>query len=238
MTTTDQTVKSIATGRALDHVRLTPTQRLLLAAAAARDGGALLPPPPGLKLGGSALQKVLASLLRHGLVAEAAAGPEDCEWRRQEAGPPLTLRISPAGLTAAGTVSEQVASEQQHGRTLAVGGQAEGGTGTKASKAAQRLNGTGPAETAAEATVLKARRGGGSPHDGAADPPRRTKAGIVVELLSRGEGAAIAEMAAATGWQPHSVRGFLSGALKKRRGFRIEAEKDDAGVRRYRIVAS
>jgi hypothetical protein len=52
------------------------------------------------------------------------------------------------------------------------------------------------------------------------------------ELLVRENGASIAEMMAATGWQQHSVRGALAGALKKR-GLVITSEKID-GIRRYR----
>jgi hypothetical protein len=52
------------------------------------------------------------------------------------------------------------------------------------------------------------------------------------QLLLRGTGASIAQMVEATGWQQHSVRGAMAGALKKRR-LVITSEKVD-GVRRYR----
>ena len=51
-------------------------------------------------------------------------------------------------------------------------------------------------------------------------------------LLTTDAGATIAEMTTATGWQAHSVRGAMAGALKKR-GLTISSEKTD-GVRRYR----
>ena len=54
-------------------------------------------------------------------------------------------------------------------------------------------------------------------------------------LLKRKTGASIAEMAKATGWQQHSVRGAMAGALKKR-GHAIASDKID-GTRRYRIEA-
>lgn len=54
-------------------------------------------------------------------------------------------------------------------------------------------------------------------------------------LLGRQEGASIEEMRKATGWQAHSVRGAMAGALKKR-GNTITSEKID-GVRRYRASA-
>lgn len=53
------------------------------------------------------------------------------------------------------------------------------------------------------------------------------------KLLKRKNGASIAEMMKATGWQQHSVRGAMAGALKKR-GHAIASEKID-GIRRYRI---
>lgn len=54
----------------------------------------------------------------------------------------------------------------------------------------------------------------------------------VETLLRRKNGATIAELVKATGWQQHSVRGAMAGALKKR-GFAITSEKID-GTRRYR----
>ena len=56
------------------------------------------------------------------------------------------------------------------------------------------------------------------------------------ELITRKGGASISEMVEATGWQQHSVRGALAGALKKR-GLTITSEKID-GVRRYQALAS
>jgi hypothetical protein len=53
------------------------------------------------------------------------------------------------------------------------------------------------------------------------------------QLLSAPGGASIAEMVEATGWQQHSVRGAMAGALKRKRGLTITSEKID-GVRRYR----
>lgn len=59
-----------------------------------------------------------------------------------------------------------------------------------------------------------------------------TKLDQLEKMLLRKNGASIAEMMKATGWQSHSVRGALAGALKKR-GLAITSEKID-GVRRYR----
>jgi hypothetical protein len=67
--------------------------------------------------------------------------------------------------------------------------------------------------------------------------PKTTKASAVITLLSRPEGATIETMTKATGWQPHSVRGFLAGTLKKKLGKNVVSEKTDAG-RVYRITGA
>ena len=76
------------------------------------------------------------------------------------------------------------------------------------------------------------------PADSAAVPPPTAKApsklDLVEALLLAEGGASIAEVMAATGWQQHSVRGAMAGALRKR-GLIISSAKTD-GVRRYRAV--
>ena len=67
---------------------------------------------------------------------------------------------------------------------------------------------------------------------------RSTKTQKAITLLQRPKGVTVAELGKATGWQKHSVRGFMSGTLKKRKGLEILSEKDEKGVRRYRIAAS
>lgn len=61
---------------------------------------------------------------------------------------------------------------------------------------------------------------------------RASKLDIVAALLLAPTGASIAELVVATGWQQHSVRGAMAGALKKR-GLAITSDKID-GLRRYR----
>jgi hypothetical protein len=63
-----------------------------------------------------------------------------------------------------------------------------------------------------------------------------SKGAAIVALLSRKDGATIAELSATTGWQAHSVRGFLSGSLKKRLGMEVTSEKGSDGQLRYRIA--
>ncbi len=63
-----------------------------------------------------------------------------------------------------------------------------------------------------------------------------TKTDKVIKLLRRKNGATIADLQKATGWQAHSVRGFLSGTLKKRMRLAVTSEADAKGIRRYRIA--
>lgn len=61
-----------------------------------------------------------------------------------------------------------------------------------------------------------------------------SKTSAVITLLRSKQGATIPELMAATGWQSHSVRGFLAGALRKRHGLEPVSEKRDGEPRRYR----
>jgi hypothetical protein len=64
---------------------------------------------------------------------------------------------------------------------------------------------------------------------------RQTKQAACLALLRGPNGASIDELQKATGWQAHSVRGFLAGAVKKKLGLALTSDKDAGGVRRYRI---
>ena len=82
----------------------------------------------------------------------------------------------------------------------------------------------------------KARRGAASKKvNGRAR--RGTKQAILIEMLRRPNGATIQQMTAKTGWQAHSVRGAISGTLKKKLGLMVTSEKPSDGPRRYRIAA-
>jgi hypothetical protein len=65
---------------------------------------------------------------------------------------------------------------------------------------------------------------------------RTTKIEQCLELLTAPAGATIDELQTATGWQAHSVRGFLAGTVKKKLGLILDSKKADNGVRRYRVV--
>ena len=59
---------------------------------------------------------------------------------------------------------------------------------------------------------------------------------MFLELLRRTEGAILAEIAKATDWQNHSIRGFVSGHVIKKLGLKVESTKGEAGERTYQIV--
>jgi hypothetical protein len=64
---------------------------------------------------------------------------------------------------------------------------------------------------------------------------KNTKQAQVVALLKRSGGATLNHLMSETGWQAHSVRGFISGALGKKLGLKIESFKNSRGERAYRI---
>lgn len=67
--------------------------------------------------------------------------------------------------------------------------------------------------------------------------PPKTKLGRLESLLRRPEGATIDQIAKTLDWQPHSVRGAISGSLKKKQGLNVVGEKAADGERVYRIVS-
>ena len=67
-------------------------------------------------------------------------------------------------------------------------------------------------------------------------PQEFSKKGIVIDLLQRKGGATMAEIAKATDWQNHSIRGFISGQLTKKMGLTVESSKNEAGERTYKIT--
>ena len=58
----------------------------------------------------------------------------------------------------------------------------------------------------------------------------------ILSLLRRNQGASLKEMRRASGWQAHSVRGFLSGTVKKRLGLTLLSTKSKDGGRRYKVA--
>ena len=93
-----------------------------------------------------------------------------------------------------------------------------------------------PAKTklAAKQTGKQPSRGKKPKSKAPADTGRKTKQSTLLVLLQRPGGATIAELAAAAGWQEHSVRGFLAGHIRKI-GYTLISQKGESG-RRYLIT--
>lgn len=92
----------------------------------------------------------------------------------------------------------------------------------KRQKAAKR----GKRKAAKKAKVVRAK---------AAMPRPESKGARILALIRRPKGATLAELAKLTGWQNHSIRGFLSGAVGKKMGLAVESTRRDDGERVYSI---
>jgi len=82
-----------------------------------------------------------------------------------------------------------------------------------------------------------------TPTEHAAAPKTRipcegTKQANLIAMLRAPDGATIDEIMAATGWQSHTVRGAMAGALKKKRGLEVTSERDEDRGRVYKLPAA
>ncbi len=191
----------------------TDTQLVILSAAARRKDGTVLPLPRSLKVHKAAATTILKNLLKKGLLKERPAAADEVHWRETRDGGRTALVITEAGLQAIGVDVDRKTGKQS--------------SPTKAQ----------PSQRSRRA-VRKA--AGSKPSDRTSPPAVRpgTKQALMIDLLKRKKGATIEEIVEATGWQAHSVRGAISGALKKKLGLMVTSEKPDDGARRYRIAAA
>ncbi len=191
----------------------TDTQLVILSAAARRQDGTVLPLPGSLKVNKAAATTVLKNLLKKGLVAERPAAVDEAHWRETGDGGRTALVIANAGLQAIGVDVDRKTSKQS--------------SSTKA-RPKQRSRRAEPKPS-------------GAKPKGRTSPPAvrpGTKQALLIDLLKRKKGATIDEAVAATGWQAHSVRGAISGALKKKLGLAVTSEKVGDRGRVYRIAGT
>jgi hypothetical protein len=67
--------------------------------------------------------------------------------------------------------------------------------------------------------------------------PQGSKTATCLAMLRQADGVSLQQLVQATGWQAHSVRGFLSGAVRKKMGLALEIVEAPDGIRRYRVAA-
>jgi hypothetical protein len=236
--------------------KLSDTQAILLSAAAQRAYGNLLPLPGSLR-GGAAI-KVVGALLARGLIREEVTNRQvradtalNTVWRSEDDGRAVLLKITPEGLAAIGVepVAEPAAPEAEP-KSASAGGAVDYRFNDGTNSAGEPAGGivTEPTDTP---TPEPKRRGRPkkqpttpatapeAPTGAASATPRATrddtKQAQLIAMLRRKEGATIAQIVAATGWQPHTVRGAFAGALKKKLGLVVTSEKVEGVGRIYRL---
>lgn len=188
-------------------ITLTSHQRCALQAASRSANLNAWPLPQRLGLNKGSATIVVKGLLKKGLIEERAALGHDAIWRETEDGRPMTLIVTKAGLAAVGMLPE-IAGDRKQGSD-------------------------GPTQRADDATVHGQTTA--VSENRRRIPRAGTKLAQLVALLERKEGATVAEAAAALGWQAHTVRGVMSGALVKLFRLVIVSEKVEGRDRAYRI---
>ena len=196
--------------------KLSDTQSVILSTASQRGDGAVLPLPATFKLSGGALTKVLGSLKAKGLIEHQGAPCGD---------DPSPLRITRTGLEAMGVEAEDTGGDTAPAE--ADTGAPPVDSGVQAVEASAHGTGADSAATPAKKAKAKtkAAKAGNAAPAGKPIPRAGTKQAQMIELLRRPEGATVEQIAAATGWQHHTIRGAISGALKKKLGLNVEATR-------------
>jgi hypothetical protein len=198
--------------------KLSDTQLVILGAAAQRADLSVLPLPDSLKPKGGALAKVMDSLRNRGLirVLDTDGGPE-------------RVVITSGGMAAIGV--EQEDDEAPAGATEpdAAPTSAEAGAAGEGPAEAAQADGA-PARAKRKAKAAKAAPAASgseadAPPTGKPTPRAGTKQALMIDMLKRPEGATVEQIAAATGWLHHTIRGAISGALKKKLGLTVEATR-------------
>ncbi|MEE8370077.1 MAG: DUF3489 domain-containing protein [Dehalococcoidia bacterium] len=191
--------------------KLNDTQLVILSAAARRQDGAVLPLPKSLRVNKAVAATVLKSLLKKGLVAELPTAADETHGRETRDGGRTALVITDTGLQAIGVDADRNTSKQS------------------SSTKAQPKKRSRRAEPKPSGSKPKGRTSSPAVRSG-------TKQALLIDLLKRKKGATIEEIVEATGWQPHSVRGAISGALKKKLGLAVTSERIGDRGRVYRIA--
>ncbi len=196
--------------------KLTDTQLVILSAAAQREDGAVLPLPKSLRIKGGVVTKTLEGLRKKGLFEEQPAARNSESWRETEDGRRMMLVITDAGLQAVDGGPDGKSDQ-------------EPAVKKRQPKKPQPKKRRGRAASKPAAAKSKGKQSPPAVRQG-------TKQALLINLLKRKDGASIDDIVKATGWQAHSVRGAISGALKKKLGLTVTSERVEKRGRVYRIV--
>jgi hypothetical protein len=209
-----------------DFMTLSDTQLLILSAASQRtDHAATLP----ANLKGGAAKKVIDSLLKQKLLQELHAKDDMPVWRRGDDNRPYALRITKAGLKAIEVEDVAAAPDSKATAGADEVAAAKMPAGPRSSKRPGHAKPPSTKKAAApSAKATKASAGRRNPD---------SKQSQILALLRQPGGATLDALVKATGWQKHSVRGFLAGTVRKKLKLPLLSEKID-GIRTYRIGAS
>jgi hypothetical protein len=205
---------------------LSDTQLLILSAASQRTDHAVILP---VNLKGGAAKKVVNRLLKQKLLQELRAKDDMPVWRRRDDNRSYTLRITKDGLKAIEGGGSDGATDNNatSGPDEAVAVNAPIETNPRERPHRARRS---SAKKAAVPSVKAAKASSGRPNPD-------SKQDRVVALLRQPKGATLDVLVKATGWQKHSVRGFLAGTVRRKLKLPLLSEKID-GVRTYRIGGS
>jgi hypothetical protein len=192
--------------------KLTDTQLVILSAAAQRGDHALLPFPQSLTLKGAALDKVIQILRKRNLIEERRIVDSAPEWRRDNENRAHGLFITTSGLLALGI------DEADKDRCSVAA----------AAMPRKRKVAANPRRKTEKASTGAPKR---------RSTPTQTKQDLVIQMLRRRSGVTIDDIITKTDWQPHSVRGFLSGVVRKKLDLPLVSDVGKDGVRRYHIAS-
>jgi hypothetical protein len=202
-----------------DHpmTKLSDTQLVILSAAAQREDLSVLPLPDSLTLKGGALNKVMDSLRNRGLIRVLGAD-----------GGPERVVITSEGMAAIGVEADddEAPAGADTGATTAETDRAADATASATeTDVAPTPAKRGRAKRKANAAPAASGSEGDAQPTAKPTPRAGTKQAQMIEMLKRPEGATVEQIAAATGWQHHTIRGAISGALKKKLRLTVEATR-------------
>lgn len=188
--------------------KLSDTQAIILSAAAQREDRIALPLPESLR--GGAATKVVGAMLANGFLEEVDANMRNGEpvWSETGDGHGTTLVATDAGLAVIGIEPEDA--------DTAPTGTTDAQTEEPALDTAAGIKAAPKARTSREGT----------------------KQAQLIAMLRAPEGATIDEISAALQWRPHTTRGAMAGALKKKLGLEVTSKKVEGRGRVYKLPAA